>query len=144
MNRAPLNRTAARAGLSLVEVILALAILGMGLTALIATAARCLGVVRQAKNFETARHCLGRVDYEHPLQIEEEIKPGEESGSFEGGPEGFTWTRVIKQIGEEEDNLFEVATRVAWSDNGRHSKEEVVTYLYAPQNTKGGTVEGQP
>ena len=40
---------ASRAGLTLVEVILALVILGTALTALIAAASRALSVVRQAK-----------------------------------------------------------------------------------------------
>jgi prepilin-type N-terminal cleavage/methylation domain-containing protein len=130
-------------GLTLIEVMLALTILGMGLTVLIATTSRCLGVVRQAKNYETARHLLGRVELEHPLQLEEKIEAGSDSGDFSGEP-GFQWTRDIEVVGKEEDGLFSVLTRIAWSDSGRKKSEEVITYLYRPEEKEGGTVVSKP
>ena len=130
-----------RAGLTLIEVMLALAILGLGLSALIATVSRCLGVVRQAKNFQTARHLLARAELENPLQLEEKIEEGSEAGGFEGGPYDYRWSRNIERLGREEDGLFTVTLRVSWSDKGgRASSEEIVTCLYAPESKEGGTV----
>ena len=40
-----------RRGLTLIEVMLALAILGVGLSVLISTASKCLAVIRQSKNY---------------------------------------------------------------------------------------------
>lgn len=131
------------AALTLIEVMLAITILGIGLTVLIATTSRCLGVVRKAKNFETARHLLARVELEHPLQLEEKIEAGSEDGRFTG-EDGFQWTREIEVVGEEEDGLFSVRTRVSWSEVGRQSSEEVMTYLYRPEEKKGGTVVSKP
>ncbi|MBU1694784.1 MAG: prepilin-type N-terminal cleavage/methylation domain-containing protein [Verrucomicrobia bacterium] len=132
-----------RAGLTLIEVMLAIAILGLGLTALIATVSRCIGVVRQAKNFQTARHLLARAELENPLQLEEEIDEGSEEGSFEGGPYGYRWSRTIERLGREEDGLFTVTLRVTWSDRGRSSFEEIVTCVYAPEVKEGGSFTRQ-
>ncbi|MBP7828946.1 MAG: prepilin-type N-terminal cleavage/methylation domain-containing protein [Kiritimatiellae bacterium] len=131
-----------RAGLTLIEVMLALAILGLGLSALIATVARCLGVVRQARNFQTARHLLARAELENPLQLEEEIEEGSEEGGFDGGPYDYRWSRVIERLGREEDGLFTVTLRVSRSEKGRASSEEVVTCLYAPEVKEGGSFTG--
>lgn len=128
-----------KAGLTLVEVMLAIMILAIGLTALIAAASRCLSVVRQSKTYETTRNLLTRVDLEEPLQLKEEIREESETGSFQEFP-GYRWTREIKSVGNEEDGLYEVTTRVYWSERGRESFDEVVTYLYAPEETEGGTV----
>ncbi|MFH0878287.1 MAG: prepilin-type N-terminal cleavage/methylation domain-containing protein [Lentisphaerota bacterium] len=137
MNMDPKKR---RQGLTLIEVVIALAILGVGLTAMIETASRCLAVIKRARYYETARHLLSRAEAEEPLQIEDEVEEGTESGDFKGGPYGYKWIREIKVVGEEEDGLFEVRWAVTWNENNRESSEEVVTYLYAPQK-KGGTVE---
>lgn len=119
---------------------LALMILGIGLTALIAAASRCLAVVRQSRNYETSRNLINRVEVERPLQLEEEIVEGTDGGDFGGDYGGYTWFREIKVVGEEEDGLFEVRTRVSWSDRGQESFDEVMTYLYAPEEKEGGTV----
>ena len=131
-----------RSGLTLVEVLLALAILGAGLVVLVATASRCLAVARQAKQYETARLLLDRVDLENPLQLEEEIEAGTEEGRFEGDYRDYRWTRVIQEMWEEEEDegLFQVTTRVSWSDRGHNAYEETVTFLYAPQRV-GGSFE---
>lgn len=132
-----------RSGMTLVEVMLAITILGFGITALITTTSRCLGVVRKAKNLEIARRLLEQVDVEKPLQLEEEVVEGTDSGTFTDGPPGFRWTRTIVPLDEEDEEtpLFVVTTTVSWTDSGRSSSEETVTYFYAAQNVKGGTVE---
>ena len=134
------SRMSRRTGLTLIEVMLALAILALGLTAMIATVSRCLGVVRQAKNFQTARHLLARAELENPLQLEEEIEEGTEEGGFDGGPDGYRWSRAVERLGREEDGLFKVTWRVSWSEKGgRASFEEIVTCLHAPEEKKGGS-----
>ncbi len=130
------DRLDARAGLSLVEVLLAIVILSIGITVLVETASRCLAVVRQSRNYETVRHLLGRLEVEEPLQLEEEIKEGSDSGDFKGGPYDYKWSREIIVIGEEEDRLFEVRTRIFKTGTQPGASEEVVTWLYVPR--KGG------
>ena len=127
------RRFGSRAGLTLVEVLLAVVILGIGITVLVETASRCLAVVRRARDYETTRHLLARVEVEKPLQLEEEIEEGTENGDFKGGPSEYKWEREIKIIGEEEDGLFEIRTRVFREGTRPASSEEVVTWLYAPK-----------
>jgi prepilin-type N-terminal cleavage/methylation domain-containing protein len=122
-----------RAGLTLVEVLLAVVILGIGITVLVETASRCLAVVRRARDYETTRHLMARVEVEKPLQLEEELKEGTENGDFKGGPSEYKWEREIRIIGEEEDGLFEIRTRVFRAGTRPASSEEVVTWLYAPK-----------
>ena len=122
-----------KAGLTLVEVLLAVLILGIGITVLVETASRCLAVVRRARDYETTRHLLARVELEKPLQLEEEIEEGTENGDFKGGPSDYKWEREITIIGEEEDGLFEVRTRVFRTGTKPASSEEVTTWLYAPK-----------
>lgn len=129
-----------RAGMTLVEVLLAVVILGTALVALVEAASRALAVVRQARNYETARRMLGQVDAENPLRLLDEIEAGEESGGFESGPAGWSWTRIIADLGEDDEQkegLFQVTTRVHWSQGGRKGMEETVQLLYVPENSDG-------
>lgn len=118
---------------------MALAILGIGLSVLIASASKCLAVIRQSKNYETARHLLALVEVEEPLLLKEKIEAGSEDGQFSGDYYNYTWTRTIEIVGDEEDGLFSVATRVSWSERGAKPFEEVVEYLYAPEDAKKGS-----
>ena len=141
MNKNPFPAPGSRrSGLTLIEVMLAVAILGMALGGLIEAASRALAVVRQAQNYEMARRMLGRVDAENPLRLLDEIVAGEESGGFESGPQGWTWTRMIADFGaddEQKKGLFQLTTRVSWSQGERRGMEETVQLLYVPKNSDG-------
>ena len=131
---------APRAGMTLIEVMLAVVILSTGLIALLTCASRLMAVAGQAKNYETARRLLGQVEVESPLRLKEEIEEGTETGTFSTGEKGWTWERTIQHIGEEEearDGLFLVTTRVRWSNRGKNVTEETVTYRYIPKNFEG-------
>ncbi len=126
--------------MTLVEVMIAVVILGLALGGLVEAASRALAVVRQARNYEIARRMLGRVDAENPLRLEDEIEGGQESGGFDGGPPGWTWERNIEDLGaddEQKEGLFLMTTRVTWSQGGKRSQEEVVQYLYVPKGADG-------
>lgn len=126
-----------RTGMTLIEVLLALTLLAMGLGALLVGTTRCLAVVAQARNYETARRLLARVAAEYPLDpdAEEGIGEGDDGGAFDDVP-GFSWTRTVRPVGEPEDGLFEVRTSVNWSDAGRDSRETLTTWIYAPQSVQ--------
>lgn len=132
--RAGGSRPVPRAGMTLIEVLLAITILGLGLSALLVGSTRCLAVVRQARNYETARRLLPRVEIESPLDPDDEgLKEQEESGDFKPGETGFRWRRTVLQIGEKEDGLFEIVTQVTWADDGRASQETLTTWKYEPK-----------
>ena len=126
--------------MTLVEVLLAVVILGLSLGALVEAASRSLAVVRQARNYELARRMLGRVDAENPLWLEDEIVAGQDSGGFDGGPAGWHWTRTLEDLGaddEQQEGLFRMTTRVNWSQGERSGMEEVVQMLYVPEDSEG-------
>jgi len=126
--------------MTLIEVLLAVVILGTALVALVEAASRALAVVRQARNYETARRMLGRVEAENPLWLEDEIVAGQDSGGFDGGPSGWSWNRVIEDYGmedEQKEGLFLLTTRVFWTRGNKKGMEETVQYLYVPENSDG-------
>lgn len=131
-----------RAGLTLIEVLLALVILGTGLVALVTAAGRCISVARQAKNFETARELLAVVDVEKPMLLEERPEDIANNGTFESHP-GFRWVREIQKEGYEEDGLWRVTTQILWTEDKSARREEVVQLIYWPESLGGGSVEGQ-
>lgn len=118
-------------GLTLVEVIIALIILVVGVTSMMAAMSRCLAVVRTARNREVARSLIRRVDIENPIESKD-MNELSEAGDFED-TEGYVWFRDIIMVDEEErPGLFLVTTRVQWSERGRDAFEEITIYKYAP------------
>ena len=96
-----MTRRRQRSGMTLIEVLAALAILGIGLAVLIQSVARCLAVVHTTRNYETARYLLQRLDLEHPLGVTDPIVAGPQDGRFDPPNDDFTWSREITAIGEE-------------------------------------------
>lgn len=133
-----------RAGLTLIEVMLALVILGMGMVAMVTAAGRCISVARQAKNYETARELLARVEVEKPMMLEEEPEDIAGDGSFDAPYSNFRWQRTVEKEGFEEDGLWRVVTTILWSEDKRSKREQVTSLIYWPEDKKGGTVESAP
>ena len=117
-------------GVTLVEAILALAILGIGIFVLIETTARCLAVIRLSRHYQTARAVLDMGELDHPLSETNAPEDNIVSGHEYTG--GFTFSRALDLI-DEEDDLYVVRTRVSWSESGNSSFEEVVSLLYSPK-----------
>ncbi len=128
-----------RAGLTLIEVLLAVTILGIGIAGLVAAAAKALAVARQAKNYETAREAMARVELKYPLALVEKIKDANDSGSLDSPYQGFRWSREVEQVGLDEDYLFKVTTTISWADAGKNSSESITTYVYRPEEKLPGT-----
>ncbi len=116
-------------GLTLIEVLLAVAILGIGAGALMLATGRCLAVISQSRHFSTAQRLILQTGAEHPL-TRSTLKTGIDSGSFDDDL-GYTWEReVTEPTDENRKGLYTVRTRVGWSDRGRKSFEEVITWHY--------------
>lgn len=123
----------ARAGLSLVEVLMAMVILGTGLVMIIASASRAIAVVRKVRSLETTRELFGRVELEKPIWVEEDIKDAAGQGTFSGEYSAYRWKREVQEVGEEEDGLWRVTTTIAWSERGKENSETVTTYVHWPK-----------
>jgi hypothetical protein len=119
--------------MTLIEVMLSIAILTVGMIILLAAASRCLAVARATRLYQDARLLLAQVELEEPL-LPEEIESGSDRGRFSRPYENYSWQREITEVGEdEEDRLFQITTRIIWSERGRKAHEEVITYIYAPE-----------
>ncbi len=131
-SRSHSKRARSRAGLTLIEVMLAMAILAIGGIVLISSVSQCLAVVRAARLYNHAHTLLARIDLEHPL-FDEDIQVGTERGRFSGAEyRDFAWERETELVGDEDDGLYEVVSRVTWSRRGETGFEEVVYYRYVP------------
>lgn len=126
-------------GFSLIEVMIATMILGLGIAGIVAAGAKCMAVARQAKNYEVAREAVARVDVEKPILLEEKIENAEDGGTLEAPYQSFTWQRSVEPVGLEDDGLFQITTVVQWSEGSDKGREEVVTLLRRPPDKLPGT-----
>lgn len=124
-----------RAGVTLIEVMLATVILSAGISALVLAATRALAVAGKAKEYETARRLIGQVDLEIPPNFQE-LEENVESGNFGPPYEEYSWEREILEMEEEDLKMFIVRTAVFWSRLGKDRSEEVVTYIYGPAHPR--------
>lgn len=123
--------TATKKGLTLIEVLVALVILSVGVSGLMMAMSRCLAVVRAARSRDVARGLIQRVEIEHPIE-KVDMDEMSDSGDFDDLP-GYVWFRDIVMVDEEErPGLFEVTTRIQWSERGRDAFEEITVFKYAP------------
>ncbi len=131
----PFHHSKSRRGLTLIEVLLAVAILGVGAGVLMLATARCLAVISQSRHYSAAQRLILQVGAENPL-TRADLEAKSESGKFSDDPD-YTWEReIIEPENENQKGLYTVRTRVSWSDRGRESFEEVVTWHYIqPEET---------
>ncbi len=129
------QRLSDRTGLSLIEVMIALVILGSGISAMILATSRGLAVAYQAQQYETARRLIGQVDLEIPVDLTE-IEEGTRTGRFSGQFRDYAWRRETNLIEPEELEIYRVYTEVTWTDRGRQVSESVETYLFGPTYTR--------
>ncbi len=135
-----------RAGLTLVEVLMAIAVLGIGLSILVSSAGQALGVVKRSRHFETARHLFDIVELENPILEIETMVDQTESGGFEAPNDAYTWTRTVEPMfnfEEEETGFYVIRTRILWSDRGQQSYEEMVTGVFAGTEQEGVVPDGE-
>jgi len=122
-----------KSGLTLIEVMLSIVILGIGSGALMLATARCLSVVSKARHYSNAQRLVLRVGAENPLS-RGELRDETESGDFD---DGYTWEReVIESEDENREGLYTVRTRVSWSTRGKEQFEEIVTWHYIEPEEK--------
>jgi hypothetical protein len=118
-----------KSGLTLIEAVLALAILAISVIVFAETTARCFKVIRVSRNYEIARSVLDRGEADFPLSSTNSLSQNEVDGFLYEN--GFKFSRNLEEMAEEE-KVFIVRTRVSWSEYGKDSFEEVVSLLYCP------------
>lgn len=127
------GRATGRGGLTLIEVLMATAILGAAMAMLLTAASRCLAAMKIARNVQIAHWTFSMGELEHPLIATNEVE------ALEVWPveyaDGFFFEREAERDAETRDEddrgfLYIVRTRVRWSERSRELAEEVVGYVY--------------
>lgn len=131
-----------REGLTLIEVLIAAAILGVGLTSLLTASSRCLAVMRAAKRYQDAQWVLSVGEAEHPVLMPKDR--GDDMDPiplWEVSPEtfenGMVYSREVEEPDEEQkDGLYLLRSRVTWSETGNAGYEEVVRYVFVKEKAE--------
>ena len=127
--------------MTLIEILMALAILAISAGVLMTATSRCLAVVSTAKNYYEARRILEIGELEYPLLVikkknEKELKAlNLNIGPIEY-PRNFTYERKSERDTEKTDMMI-IKSRVTWSAKGKAAFEEVTSYLYYTNDVTG-------
>jgi prepilin-type N-terminal cleavage/methylation domain-containing protein len=113
---------------TLIEGMVAVAIISLCALALITAASRCTLVARMCENFHAAVSVMDAGELEYPLIMTNEVFKNTVE-AYEPLDNGFTFSREVDEIKDEED-MFIVRTKVSWSERGKQAFEQVETYIY--------------
>ena len=126
-------RTSNAGGLTLIEVLLAVAILSIGLVVMLTAIARCLGVLKVSEQYHKAMWAVSAGEAEFPLLR----KPDTEPEDYAVDPQdydGITYTREVDDPDADSDGheqrLLVIMTKVSWMGRGREQTDELPRYLY--------------
>ncbi|MEI6970198.1 MAG: hypothetical protein WCL44_01655 [bacterium] len=113
---------------TLIEAVLAVAIMSICAFALMAAASKCLAVAGASRNLHTVAAVVDRGELEYPLQPTNEVSENVVAPVTYNN--GFTFERTVEPLGQEKD-IFVVKTTVSWAAKGKHASESVETLLYS-------------
>lgn len=125
------GNTKQNAGMTLVEVLLAVAILGMALVIMLTAISRCLAVLRVSDNFHKAMWALSMGEAEHPLLLAQDAEPQDlEVGRQDY--DGIFFTRTVEDPDQDapdaEQRLLFVTTTLEWE--GRGASQRIIIPQY--------------
>ena len=117
-------------GFTLVEVLLATAILSISLVVLLTGMSRCLAVMKAARNYQTAQWTLGQGEVDYPMTATNDVrKLAVDEVKYDNG---FTYSRTVEDD-EDEDGLYVVRIVVKSSERQDAPREGVVRYVWQPK-----------
>ena len=111
----------------LLELMLAVAILSIGLLSLTNIFSISLSAARSSENYFTASLLLE----EKIEEIQREVSEGTEEGEFEDYPH-FSWQSEVIPY-EEIKGLWIIKLTVFWRERGDETEESILKYLYKPE-----------
>lgn len=116
------------AGFVLLEVLLAAAILGVALFALVEALGRCVAAARSVRNYTVSETLLLNKSFQ--FRVERPTDYLEQNGEFPDYP-GFTWARSLEAV--DDKGLWKQTIRVAWRERGQVVTDSLVEYRYLPE-----------
>ena len=130
--------------MTLVEVLLAVMILGVGLTAIMVALSQSMGLMRTSKEYLDAQWVLGLGELKHPLRETNDVKEKvpvapeslDEFLNDELRSRRYLYSRKVDEKEDspdiEDDGLFVVRSKVEWGGvrySGRKGNEEEIVRL---------------
>ena len=119
-------------GMTLIEVLIAVAILSVGLVMMLTAISRCLGVLKIAEQYHKAMWALSAGEAEFPLSRRPDVKPED----YEVQAQDYDGIRFERMVADpdvdSEDNemrLVVLTTRISWQGRSREQTEEIVRYV---------------
>jgi len=133
--------SAPRRGFSLLEIMLAIVLLGIGLTVFFSAINQGVFFAVTARDYHMTREIHNELNLLEPLDVEN-LAEGELSGSLQFRDRGtWRWQRVITAVEDEEEGLFHLRTQV-WRDGDRpEDGESTETFIYQPDALAGGWIQ---
>jgi general secretion pathway protein I len=127
------HRVTYRTGFTLIEVVVAIAILSVGLTVIIELFAGGLRLARVSEEYTKAVN-YGRIKMEE-IAVKPKMKEGSEEGKFD---ETFHWQVGVKKVDvlpieKKQDlkvpvELFQIQVKVIWKSGSKERSTSVETY----------------
>ena len=133
--------TTSRSGMTLVEVLLAAMLLGLGMMTIFTSLSRCLRLIQASRDVQKMQLAFDRGNLAHPMadiQSEDDIeKLLVEDNDLGEGLENYVFKRTFDEKEKPEndtdfnDHLFTVRTSVSWGE-GEDAREEIVELIWLP------------
>lgn len=117
-----------RQGLTLIEVLMAVVILGTALVGLMQGMSQCLSAFSLARRVQGLQSVLGLGEIAHPMIIESDPVNDLEVSPDSDLADGYAFERECEED-EDEDNLYVLRTRVTYGRGGPGNELIVVRYI---------------
>ena len=128
------KRRAMARGLTLIEVLMAVALLSLGLVVMLTAISRCLAVLKASTGYHQAMWALSAGEAENPIVLTD--KGDFEPEDFEVSPVdigGVTFERTAEDPDADADDsdvrLLVVKMKLTWSAYGKQKTEEIPRYI---------------
>jgi general secretion pathway protein I len=126
-------------GFTLLEVMLAVAIVGTALFGIAMAIGRCMDAAKATGDYTTAHDLIE--DKVQEFLNETNFVMGTTSGDFGEAFPAYAWSREVTQDDSQLPGLYRQTIAVSWRDRGHERGVEVTSMLYNP-NAEGEGVPG--
>jgi len=119
-------------GMTLIEVMLAVAILGLGLVMMLTAISRCLGVLKISQQYHKAMWALSAGEAKYPLLRKPDMKPDDLAVPADD-LDDIRYERTVADPDKDADGaairLLVVTTKLSWQGRGREQTETIPRYV---------------
>ena len=124
-----------KSGLTLIEVLLAAAFLGLAMTMMLTAITRCMWVFKNAAQYHKSLWALSMAEAEHPLIVSmpgRDIEPEDYEVSSEDY-DGVTYERTVDDPDKDEEDskvrLLVVKMKLSWPGRRGDKSDEITRYV---------------